>query len=107
MQSPFSSAFANALRFLTRSSFCVIRSGSFSGLQIVLCTLLCVLYTAGAFSSLGLRGLQMDMNRDNLVGEKEHYHNIFVQFHKEFPQQDEIVSGGRKREHGTQPPPVR
>src|SRR5204863_3926349 len=32
-----------------------------------------------------------DMNRDNLVGEKDRYHRIFLEYRKEFPQQDELV----------------
>lgn len=88
MQSPFSSAFANALRFITRL---LLRHPKwFVGPQIILC-ILCILYTAGAFKPFGLRGLEMDMNRDNLVGEKERYHNIYLKFREEFPQQDELV----------------
>ncbi|MGZ4961953.1 MAG: MMPL family transporter [Limisphaerales bacterium] len=88
MQSPFSSAFANALRFVTRL---LLRHPKwFIWPQILLC-ILCIFYTAGAFKSFGLHGLEMDMNRDNLVGEKERYHNIYMKFREEFPQQDELV----------------
>src|SRR4051812_29120959 len=88
MSSPFSSAFANALRFVTRL---LLRYPKwFIWPQIVLCAL-CIAYTAGAFKSVGLPGLQMDMNRDNLVGEMEHYHKIYLQFRNEFPKQDDLV----------------
>ena len=88
MQSPFSSAFANALRFVTR--LLLRHPRWFVWPQIVLC-ILCIVYTAGGFKSFGLRGLEMDMNRDNLVGEKDPSHRIFLEYRKEFPQQDELV----------------
>jgi uncharacterized protein len=88
MQSPFSSAFANALRFVARL---LLRHPKwFIWPQVILCAL-CIAYTAGAFKTLGLPGLEMDMNRDNLVGEKDRQHQIYLQFRKEFPQQDELV----------------
>src|SRR5215813_3971970 len=37
------------------------------------------------------RFLQYDMNRDNLVGENETYQHSFLQFKKEFPQQDDLA----------------
>src|SRR6478736_2864644 len=88
MQSPFSSAFANALRFVTR--LLLRHPRWFVWPQIVLC-ILCIVYTAGGFKSFGLKGLEMDMNRDNLVGEKDPSHRIFLEYRKEFPQQDELV----------------
>jgi hopanoid biosynthesis associated RND transporter like protein HpnN len=88
MYSPFSSVFARALRVLARV---LLRHPRwFVWPQIFLC-IFCILYTAGAFNSFGLHGLEMDMNRDNLVGEREKYHKIYLEFRKEFPQQDEIV----------------
>src|ERR1035438_2485301 len=41
--------------------------------------LICVLYTVGY--------LQTDMNRDNLVGPNQKYHQNFLALQKEFPQQ--------------------
>src|ERR1019366_2945497 len=43
----------------------------------------CVFYTA-AF-------LQFDTNRDDLVGANKKYHQNFLRFKKEFPQQDDLV----------------
>ena len=43
----------------------------------------CVFYTA-AF-------LQFDTNRDDLVGAKKKYHQNYLRFKKEFPQQDDLV----------------
>jgi len=43
----------------------------------------CIAYTV-AF-------LQFDTNRDNLVGGEKRYHHNFLQFQKEFPQQDDLV----------------
>jgi uncharacterized protein len=37
------------------------------------------------------RFLQFDMNRDNLVGENETYQRSFLEFKKEFPQQDDLA----------------
>src|SRR5215469_11080381 len=44
---------------------------------------LCVLYTA--------LFLKADMNRDNLVGPNQKYHQIYMAFQREFPQPDDIV----------------
>jgi hypothetical protein len=35
--------------------------------------------------------LQFDTNRDNLVGGNQRYHHNFLEFQKEFPQQDDLV----------------
>src|ERR1700744_4095243 len=35
--------------------------------------------------------LQFDTDRDNLVGSNKKYHQNFLQFKREFPQQDELV----------------
>ena len=43
----------------------------------------CIAYTV-AF-------LQFDTNRDNLVGGEKRYHHNYLQFKKEFPQQDDLV----------------
>src|SRR4051794_3575950 len=50
--------------------------------QIVLCGI-CVMYT--------LRYLQFDTSRDNLVGAKKKYHQNFLAFKNEFPDQDDLV----------------
>ncbi len=47
---------------------------------------LCVYYTA--FSA---RHLQMDMDRDNLVGSDKSYHQVFMKYRKEFPGEDELA----------------
>ena len=44
---------------------------------------LCVVYTVFF--------LKADMNRDNLVGPNQKYHQNYLAFHKEFPQPDDIV----------------
>lgn len=43
----------------------------------------CIFYT--------VTGLQFETNRDNLVGSDKKYHQNFLQFKKEFPQQDDLV----------------
>ena len=56
----------------------------------------CVYYTA--FSS---HHLQMDMDRDHLVGSDKKYHQVFMQYRKEFPGEDELAvvveSGNQER----------
>ena len=47
---------------------------------------LCVYYTA--FSS---HHLVMDMDRDNLVGSDKKYHQVFMNYRKEFPGEDELA----------------
>ena len=41
--------------------------------------------------SQALGHLQFDTNRDNLVGANQKYHQNFLRFKKEFPQQDDLV----------------
>ena len=38
-----------------------------------------------------MKYLQFDTNRDNLVGGNQRYHHNFLEFKKEFPQQDDLV----------------
>ena len=38
-----------------------------------------------------LKYLNFDTNRDNLVGQNEKYQHAFLQYHKEFPQQDDLA----------------
>lgn len=47
---------------------------------------LCVYYTA--FSA---RHLQMDMDRDDLVGADKSYHQVFMKYREEFPGEDELA----------------
>src|SRR3954466_5030500 len=44
---------------------------------------LCILYT--------VKFLDFDTNRDNLVGSNEKYQKAFLEFKKEFPQQDDLA----------------
>jgi uncharacterized protein len=50
--------------------------------QVVL-FFLCILYTIGF--------LQFDLSRDNLVGANKKYHQNFMRFRREFPQQDDLA----------------
>src|SRR5205823_747823 len=52
---------------------------------------LCVLYTIYGVPWLGIKPLQFDTSRDNLVGAKKKYHQNFLSFKKEFPTQDDLV----------------
>ena len=38
-----------------------------------------------------IRGLKLDMNRDNLIGPGVKYHEIYLNFRKEFPGEDQLV----------------
>ena len=58
--------------------------------QLVLFAL-CVVYTIRGFPEVGLKSLQFDMSRDNLVGANKKYHQNFLRFKKEFPTQDDLV----------------
>ena len=50
--------------------------------QILLCGL-CILYT--------VHYLQFDPSRDNLVGSGKKYHQTYLKFKQEFPEQDDLV----------------
>jgi hopanoid biosynthesis associated RND transporter like protein HpnN len=52
---------------------------------------LCVLYTIFGIPGLGVKGLQFDTSRSNLVGTNRTYHANFLKFKKEFPTQDDLV----------------
>ncbi len=58
--------------------------------QIVL-FVLCVLYVIFGVPPLGLKPLQFDTSRSNLVGTNKVYHQNFLKFKKEFPTQDDLV----------------
>src|SRR4051794_10924754 len=38
-----------------------------------------------------VHGLNLDMNRENLIGEQSRYHQIYLSFRREFPAPDELV----------------
>jgi uncharacterized protein len=52
---------------------------------------LCILYVINGVPPLGLKGLQFDTSRDDLVGANKKYHQNFLKFKKEFPTQDDLV----------------
>jgi len=58
--------------------------------QLILFTI-CVLYTVYGVPWLGIKPLQFDTSRDNLVGANKKYHQNFLRFKKEFPTQDDLV----------------
>jgi hopanoid biosynthesis associated RND transporter like protein HpnN len=53
---------------------------------------LCVLYVIYGVPFLGLKGLQFDTSRSDLVGANKKYHQNFLRFKKEFPTQDDLVT---------------
>jgi len=55
---------------------------------------LCVYYTA--FST---RHLQMDMDRDDLVGGDKKYHQVFMRYRQEFPGEDELAVAVESSDH--------
>ncbi len=78
-------------RLLARTARAVFHHRrSFLYPQLVLFAL-CILYTVRGLPELGLKRLQFDMSRDNLVGENKKYHQNFLRFKKEFPTQDDLV----------------
>ncbi len=74
------SLFARLLRGLARA---VCRRPQWFIYPQLILAVLCTLYTAF--------GLKMDMNRDHLIGPQLRSHQIFLQFQKEFPGEDELV----------------
>jgi hopanoid biosynthesis associated RND transporter like protein HpnN len=52
---------------------------------------LCVLYVLYGVPWLGLKPLEFDTSRSNLVGANKKYHQNFLKFKKEFPTQDDLV----------------
>jgi hopanoid biosynthesis associated RND transporter like protein HpnN len=58
--------------------------------QVVL-FVLAILYTIWGFPPLGLKGLQFDTSRSNLVGKDKKYHQNFLRFKREFPTQDDLA----------------
>ena len=70
-------------RWLGRLAAGVIRHPRWYFWPQVVLFALCVAYTA--------RYLKADMNRDNLVGPNQKYHQDYMAFQKEFPQPDDLV----------------
>ncbi len=66
-------------RLLARLTAAVIRHPRWFIYPQVALFLVCVLYTVGY--------LKTDMNRDNLVGPNQKYHQNYLRLQKEFPQQ--------------------
>src|SRR5213595_790239 len=58
--------------------------------QLVL-FVICVVYTVFGVPGTGVKPLQFDTTRDNLVGANKKYHQNFRRFKKEFPTQDDLV----------------
>lgn len=57
----------------------------------ILLFVLSVLYVVFGCPPLGLKPLQFDVNRDDLVGANKSYHQNYMRFKKEFPTQDDLV----------------
>lgn len=53
---------------------------------------LCILYVLFGVPWLGLKPLEFDTSRNNLVGANKKYHQNFLKFKTEFPTQDDIVA---------------
>src|SRR5437868_4743352 len=70
-------------RLLGRLAVMIYRRPRWFVLPQIALLILSVVYTVA--------NLQFDTNRDNLVGAKKKYHQNFLQFKKEFPQQDDLV----------------
>jgi hypothetical protein len=75
--------FARLLRILARA---VCRHPKWFVYPQLVLFALCVYYTA--FSA---GHLQMDMDRDDLVGSDKSYHQVFLKYRKEFPGEDELA----------------
>src|ERR1041384_5193182 len=80
MSSHSSSSFAGFLRVIAHA-VCT-HPKTFFYPQIAL-AILCTWYTA--------THLQVDMDRDELIGPKMKSHRVFLEFEKEFPHQDDLV----------------
>jgi hopanoid biosynthesis associated RND transporter like protein HpnN len=70
-------------RSLARLTVAVCRHPRWFFYPQVALFLLCVLYTIGF--------LKVDMNRDNLVGPNQKYHQNYLRLQQEFPQQGDLV----------------
>ena len=76
---------------LTRLAGAVIRRQSLFLYPQVLLFVLCVLYTVYGCPWIGLKHLDFDTSRNNLVGANKKYHQNFLRFKEEFPTQDDLV----------------
>src|SRR5438105_893710 len=76
---------------LTRLAGAVIRHRSWFLYPQVFLFVLCVLYTVYGCPWLGLKHLEFDTSRNNLVGANKKYHQTFLRFKEEFPTQDDLV----------------
>src|SRR5437016_723582 len=68
----------------------IVHRGWFVYPQVLLFAL-SILYTVYGFPWLGLKHLEFDTSRNNLVGANKKYHQNFLRFKKEFPTQDDLV----------------
>jgi len=50
-----------------------------------------LLFVASILVTLKYPGIEFDTRRDNLVGSNQKYHENYLKFRKEFPQQDDLV----------------
>jgi hopanoid biosynthesis associated RND transporter like protein HpnN len=80
-----------AARGLTWAADLVLRYRRWLVLPQLAAFVLCVLYVIYGVPWLGLKPLQFDTSRSNLVGAKKKYHQNFLNFKKEFPTQDDLV----------------
>jgi len=81
-------ALAHALAWLARAVF--RRPRWFLYPQIFLFAF-SILYVVRGFPEFGIRPLQFDTSRNDLVGANKKYHQSFLRFKKEFPTQDDLV----------------
>ncbi|MCC7374356.1 MAG: MMPL family transporter [Verrucomicrobiales bacterium] len=71
------------IRLLTRLSHGVLHHPRWFYWPQILLAIVCVIYT--------VRSLQFSTSRNDLVSSKLHYHQIFLEFRKEFAAEDDIV----------------
>src|SRR5258705_13984606 len=76
---------------LTRLAGIVIRRRYLFLYPQLLLFVLSIFYTVYGCPWLGLKALQFDTSRNNLVGADKKYHQNFLKFKKEFPTQDDMV----------------
>src|SRR6478672_7683730 len=70
-------------KFLTRLANAVLRYRWWFVFPQIILFVFCIFYT--------WRYLQFDISRDNLVGANKKYHRNYMNFKKEFPDQDDLV----------------
>src|SRR5579872_2872548 len=78
-------SFSNSMlaRLLRRLAEAVVKYPGWFVYPQIIFSGLCVLYA--------VHGLKADMNRDNLIGPGVKYHEIYLNFRKEFPGEDQLV----------------